>query len=452
MKPENKSTKKYHPYKKYLDIDVHQAAMQRIKFIFDNFDNIYVSLSGGKDSGVMLNLVLDYMRENHITRKIGVLFIDLEAFYKRTIDFIDRIITQNLDLIEPYWLCLPMLSWNTVSMYEPFWKFWDPEKEDVWVRPLPKHDFIITKDNNPFEFWYKDMTFEDFITYFGSWYSRKHGGGKTACLVGIRTDESLNRWRSIMRQDKGTFEGHCFSTQVDDLTYNFYPIYDWRVNDIWTYNGKYHKDYNHIYDLMYKAGIPLSKQRVCEPFGDEQKAGLNMYKVLEPETWFKVVGRVGGANFGNIYANTKAIGRRKIDLPKGHTWKSYTKFLLATLPKRTRDIYVAHFITFIKWWHRKGSPISNEEIAKLPQDIIVNTKKFSKRGKGDKYVVRFKQIPDTLIDKDDRYIDARYDAPTWKRMCMAIIKNDINCKTLSFGLRKHQIEARKRTLQIYNNL
>lgn len=442
--------------KHYLDMDVHEAAMQRIKYIFDHFDNIYVSLSGGKDSGVMLNLVLDYMREHNIKKKVGVLFIDLEAFYKLTIDFIDRIILGNLDLIEPYWLCLPMTSWNTVSMYEPYWKFWDPAKEDKWVRPLPKHDFVITKDNNPFEFWRDDMTFEEFITYFGGWYSRKHGGGDTACLVGIRTDESLNRWRSIMREDKGTYKNCHYSTKVDDVTYNFYPIYDWRVTDIWTYNGRYQKDYNHIYDLMYKAGVPLSKQRVCEPYGDEQKAGLNMYKVLEPETWVKVAERVSGANFGNIYANTKLLGHGRIDLPKGHTWKSYTKFLLATLPKKTRDIYVSRFITFLKYWHRHGSPMTNAEIAKLPPDIIINTKEYSRRGKGDKYVVRFKRIPDYLAKECSNgkvdNIDFRYDAPTWRRLARTILKNDINCKSLSFGLTKHQLEIKKHLLLRFGNL
>lgn len=432
---------------KYIDNDVYQSANERIGHIFDNFENIYVSLSGGKDSGVMLNLVLDYMRANNITRKIGVLFIDLEAFFKMTIDFIETIINENLDLIEPYWVCLPMRSMNTVSMYEPWWVFWDPSKKDKWVRELPAHDYIITDRNNPFDFWRHEMMFEEFITHIGGWYSRQHGNKRTACLVGIRTDESLNRWRAIIRTDKGTFENCHYSTKIEDDVYNFYPIYDWSVEDIWTYNGKFNKPYNRTYDLMYQAGIPLSKQRICEPFGDEQKAGLNMFKVLEPDTWFRVAGRVSGANFGNIYTNTKALGMKNFTLPQGHTWKSYTKFLLATLPEKTRQTYLDRFKKFIKWWYRKGSPMMGDMIAALPSDLIHNTKEFSVRGKGDKHVIRFKKIADELPG-----LDTKTDLPTWKRMCMVILKNDINCKSLNFGLTKHQLELRNKALLKYQNM
>ena len=58
--------------KKYLDINVYDALQDRLKFIFENFENIYVSFSGGKDSGLLLNLVLDYVKKHQINRKIGV--------------------------------------------------------------------------------------------------------------------------------------------------------------------------------------------------------------------------------------------------------------------------------------------------------------------------------------------------------------------------------------------
>jgi len=57
--------------KKYLDINVYEATQARLKYIFDNFDNIYVSFSGGKDSGLLLNMVLDYKRRNNIQNKLS---------------------------------------------------------------------------------------------------------------------------------------------------------------------------------------------------------------------------------------------------------------------------------------------------------------------------------------------------------------------------------------------
>lgn len=427
--------------------NVYDASNERIDYIFSEFENIYISFSGGKDSGVLLNLVLDYMRRKGIKKKISVLHIDVEASYTNTIEFIEKMYLQNLDLIDPYWVCLPMTTTNAVSMYEPYWIFWDSEKKDKWVRSMPKHDFIINEHNHPFDFYKKNMTFEEFSISFGDWLGRKSNTTQTACLVGIRSDESLNRYHAINRDNKSSYKNKKYSTKITDTTYNFYPVHDWKVEDVWTYNGKFYKPYNHIYDLFYKAGVPLSKMRICEPYGDEQKAGLNLFKVLEPDTWIRVVDRVSGANFGNIYCGTKATGTKKMNLPEGHTWRSYCKFLLKTLPDDTRKTYVTKFIKFIRYWNQVGSPVTNEDIAVLDPNMIINTKKFSNRGTKDKYVVKFKYIPDVLPG-----LDNKTDFLSWKRMCMAILKNDIACTSLSFALTKRQVLRQQELILKYKKM
>ena len=110
--------------KKYLDKNVYQASNERIKFVFDNFGKIYVSFSGGKDSSVLLNLVVDYIRKKRIKKKVGVLFIDLEGQYSITIDFIKGIFAEFSDVVEPYWCCLPLTLRNAVSVFQPFWTCW----------------------------------------------------------------------------------------------------------------------------------------------------------------------------------------------------------------------------------------------------------------------------------------------------------------------------------------
>ena len=52
-------------------INVYEAVQARLDKIFSDFDNIYVSFSGGKDSGVLLNLCIDYIREHRLKRKLG---------------------------------------------------------------------------------------------------------------------------------------------------------------------------------------------------------------------------------------------------------------------------------------------------------------------------------------------------------------------------------------------
>ena len=39
--------------------NVYQLVQKRLKFLFNEFDNIYVSFSGGKDSGVLLSDILN---------------------------------------------------------------------------------------------------------------------------------------------------------------------------------------------------------------------------------------------------------------------------------------------------------------------------------------------------------------------------------------------------------
>lgn len=427
----------------YNNKDVYTAAKERIEYIFDEFEHICISFSGGKDSGTVLNMCIDEARKRK--RKIGVLFIDLEAFYKKTIEFVERMLENNKDVLEPYWICLPMESPNSLSYLEPTWIWWDKEKEPIWVRPMPKKEYVINEENNPLDFYKKNMPFEEFIKHFGNWYGK---GQKTATLVGIRTDESLNRFRAIAGT-KSMYKDKNYSTKVNENVYNFYPIYDWSVEDIWTYNGKFQKDYNKLYDLFYKAGVSIHKMRVDEPFGNEAKAGLSMFRVIEPDTWAKVVNRVSGANFGNIYSGNKIMNAH-YKLPKNHTWKSFTFFLLDTLPPEISEHYKIKFSKFIKYWVEKGCPVSEEHIKIMEEtcpDAIINTHEFSRRGKGDKEVIKFTKVVDEIPG-----VDNKDDVLTWRRMAMCIIKNDYTCKSLSFGMTKDLTVRQKAIMEKYKNI
>ena len=430
--------------KKYLNKNVYEAAQERMEIIFNDFEKICISFSGGKDSGVVLNLTLDYMRKHNIKKKIGVLFIDLEGQYKETIKYMQTMLEENVDLIEPYWVCLPLNLRNAVSVYEPFWCCWEPELEDKWIRPFP--DYPVIKDQNYFPFYKYRMEFEEFVPGFNSWFA---GDKKTACLVGIRSDESLNRYRTIVSQSKETYKGMGWTTRstVNQNVYSCFPIYDWRTEDVWAANGKNEWKYNPLYDLFYKAGVSIHEMRICQPYGDDQRVGLDLFRIVEPETWAKVVNRVSGANFGNIYAGNKILGYRHVDLPEGHTWKSYTKLLLASLPNETRNNYVERFIKFMRYWNKKGCPVREEDYALLPPEAEILSKKAT-RGKGDKYLVRYKKIPDYL----DSALEANKNAPTWRRMAVCILKNDHLCKSLSFTQTKNQVERMKKLIEKYKNL
>ena len=208
-------------------------------------------------------------------------------------------------------------------------------------------------------------------------------------------------------------------------------MYDWSVSDVWTAYAKFGYPYNKLYDLYYKAGLKPSQMRVASPFNDSAKESLNLYRVLEPETWTKLVGRVQGANFTSIYARTAAMGYRNISLPPGHTWKSYTLFLLDTLPARLRNSYVKKFKTSIEFWHNTGGGLSEKTI----QELLEKGYQIRRNGVSNytldkkSRIIFLQEIPD---DTDD--IKTTKDVPSWKRMCYCILKNDHLCRFMGFGL------------------
>lgn len=63
--------------KKYLEKNVLELAKERIEYVFDEFKKISISFSGGKDSTVLLYLVLEEAKKRN--RKVDVLFVDLEG-------------------------------------------------------------------------------------------------------------------------------------------------------------------------------------------------------------------------------------------------------------------------------------------------------------------------------------------------------------------------------------
>ena len=146
----------------YKDKNVYDAAIERLDFIFANFERVYLSFSGGKDSGVMLNLVIDYMRKNNIDKKLGIQILDNEANYELSEEFMHRMIQNNLDILDVYWCCMPITLPCTVSSFAVDWQCWGNRDKDRWIRPMSKESYIVNIENHPFDFFEEDMSYDDF--------------------------------------------------------------------------------------------------------------------------------------------------------------------------------------------------------------------------------------------------------------------------------------------------
>lgn len=409
----------------YNGKDVYTAAMERFEFIYNNFDNYYFSVSGGKDSSIMLQLAAKKAREMNV--KISVLYIDLEAQYQATIDHIYDLIEEVSDVLDTwYWIAMPLALRNAVSIIQPKWICWNKKEKDRWVREMPDNKWVINEKNYPKEWtwFYKGMEFEEFILFFAEWFNKKKGG-ITACSVGIRTAESLNRFRTITNTKKEKFKDKNWTTRFhlknNPLNvYNIFPLYDWKTEDDWTAVFRLNLKYNQIYEQMYKNGLSIYEQRLCQPYGDDQKNGLNQFKALEYGTWEKVLNRVHGVNFGNIYCRTSVLGFMKTEKPEGMSWQQYTVFLLESLGlyvPELRDHYYIKIKGFLKWYEKKAGI-----------------------------------TPDNIKDEEDKRLENLRRVASWRRIARAIERNDFWMKRLSFSQSKTDAKKLVELQKKYKNI
>lgn len=396
--------------KRYYSLNVYDAARARIRLIFRHFERVCVAFSGGKDSSVTLHLALEVAREMG-RGPVDVLFIDLEGQYQATIAHVTEMF--NRDDVRPWWVCLPINLRNASSLQEPYWCAWEPGREADWIRPMPEHPAVIS-DPAVFPFYRHRMEFEEFVPEFNEWLAQDV---PTAFLVGIRSDESLNRYLAVKRRarvKKSAWTPPGAQTPIQwsarDLSrgraVTFFPIYDWRFEDLWRYTGEHGHAYNRLYDHMHRAGVPFSQMRICQPYGDDQRKGLDLFHKLEPETWFRVVNRVTGANYAARYSRQRFLGYRGgLGLPPTFsTWQQYSQFLLQSMPATLRQVYQRRIDVFIQWWAQHDYPLTAWPDAGIPA------------------------------------LENRKAQPSWRRVAMSLLKQDM-ARSLSFGFARRDMDT-----------
>lgn len=427
----------------YLDVDVNTAARQRIHRLFDDFVNVLVAFSGGKDSGVCVNLAVEVARERGQLDRLAVYHLDYEAGYTLTVDYVRRVFDALPAQVRAHWLCVPMRAGCAVSMHQTYWVPWDPDARDRWVRDFPDHPALVT--GGPW--WRPDAVDYDLQEDYCRWFAAEHGA--TAVIVGIRAGESLHRRAVITSKQRAHMhDSLAWTKAITESTVNAYPIYDWTTDDIWTANARFAWDYNHLYDLLYQAGMPVESMRVSSPFHAQATESLKLYRVIEPGMWARMLGRVNGVNFTGIYGGTTAMGWKSITKPDHFTWREYFEFLVSTLPDETRAKIEAKVRKSRFAWATTGEARSEEFIAALEDEgarPIRAGKSNRTKANPDHEVIR---LEDYL---DDTGLDDFASVPTWKRACICIMKNDYAGLYMGFARTKTELEARRRAIELWED-
>tara|TARA_R110000796_G_scaffold64465_2_gene149411 strand:+ start:10123 stop:11301 length:1179 start_codon:yes stop_codon:yes gene_type:complete len=326
--------------KKYIDNkNVYEMALERIEYLYNNFDDVVVSFSGGKDSTAMLLCTIDVATKLN-KLPVKAFFYDEEAIHPPTIDYVERV--RNDPRVDLEWYCLPIKHRNACSNEQPHWHCWHEEEKELWCRDMPE-DCIKQHDRFRFGMSMQDWGIEHF-----------RNTGKVV-IQGIRTEESLRRYRAVaMKADEN------YICKPNNGVFFAYPIYDWSSTDVWRLVKMKDADYNKTYDIFNRTDQygSLLNQRVCPPYGEEPLRGLYLYAECFPELWSKMINRVKGACTAARYGNTELYSQGY--KPDQTSWKHQVFNLLETFDGENKRKVAGFINTAVRSHKRKTDDILPE--------------------------------------------------------------------------------------------
>lgn len=310
----------------YTKDNVLQAAKRRISYIFDEFENIVVSISGGKDSTAMAHLALSEAHRRG--RKIGVMFIDEEVVYESTVKQVKYIMTEVFpDNAVPLWLQFEFKLTNATSLTEGQLVCWEAGKHKLWMHP--KMSFAI--QHKPWDRRTETVRNKDKgFGYYDVIENFQNSRSDTAFLVGLRATESPNRWRAVSKNPG--YKDVYWCTGLKNGNAAFYPLYDWNFHDVWKYIYDNKIRYSKIYDYMWKKGMNIQEIRVSSLIHEKSFKALVELPEFEPRTYNRLIKRIKGIQTAHIYGKeSKMLKCRKLP-EKFKCWREYRNYLLDTYP------------------------------------------------------------------------------------------------------------------------
>lgn len=303
----------------FKENNVFDEALERIRMIYDYHDDVIVSMSGGKDSTVLFRLALMVAKEKN-RLPIKVFWLDQEAEWQATVDYMNKIMRR--EEVKPYWFQITFDFTNSLSPKSNFVKVWDETQKEKWIHQ--KSDISIKE--NPT----KEHRFKALMQELPECCTESDN---CAFLVGMRARESLNRRAAIMHGNaKWRGETWCHVKKKGRKTRVFWPIYDFKDEDIWTAIGRNNWDYNKAYDMMYRWGVPKHKMRVSALIHETAWHSIEMLHEFESSTYNKFTARIPGAStFDHSFDEGGIVPRTLPFMFKD--WKEYRDYLLVNITK-----------------------------------------------------------------------------------------------------------------------
>jgi len=373
------------PMQVYGGKDVLTAARERIAFIFDHFDNISCSISGGKDSTVLAHLALTEAKRRG--RRVGIFFLDEEVVYQETINQVEYVMEEMMpECVIPLWLQIEFNLTNATSLTETQFIPWESGKHDLWLRPKKPYSIKFPMWDRSTEYVAdrnKGFGFYDVFVNFERCYH------DTAFLVGLRGVESPNRWRTVSKHPVDIGGQSIYWATRKGENVSMYPLYDWNFHDVWRYIGDNKLRYHKMYDYQFMKGYSITEMRISSLIHEKSFKALVDLPEFEPKTYNRLIKRAKGIVLAQETGKkAKLFKARK--LPHGHaSWRAYRDFLLATHPEPDkRDIMARRFAR-----HLDNEYVARQQVRQLIlNDYENNLPVDSRPDPRDEWVAYYREV------------------------------------------------------------
>jgi predicted phosphoadenosine phosphosulfate sulfurtransferase len=261
-------------YKHYIPVDVLTEAKRRLHHIFDIFDNVVVSFSGGKDSLAVLMLTKEVAEERG-EGSFRVMFLDEELIHPSVVEFVETF--RGLDWCDLEWWTVPLDSHAYLLGERLPCIQWDPDRgPDRWARPMPEWGLTEEDLGLPKGTVLKQRLLNEFAA--------RGLKGKVAVLTGIRADESIQRYRSCMSKlnDNYIVSALDENEKPSKWVQTARPIFDWQEMDVFRFFYDRGITYAPIYDAQMWAGL---KMRVSSALPVETSKSMDKMRSADPDLY-----------------------------------------------------------------------------------------------------------------------------------------------------------------------